>query len=314
MARYQKERMKHIAYMVALTLLGWGIYAIESWEMKDANTNIRGVQEVQGEGELKLTFLDIGQGDATYVEFHDGTDMLIDCAIDGRILEALGRVMEWNDRTLDYLIVTHPDLDHYGGCEEVLTRFDVGTIVYNGLKKEDSKLWQSFDRAVRAEGAEYLEIGQYDVWEIASTTITFLYPDHEIAVDTKVPGRATDTGANDTSIVMTLRHGPTSIALMGDAEDPLEAYLAETYGEELDVDILKLGHHGSDSSSSEEFLGLVSPQDAIVSAGKENKYGHPSLRVLKRVERASSTLWRTDAQGDIRVIIGDAGYEIKYGK
>lgn len=299
--------MKYIFYLIIVAL------GVSVWYEYDLRTHpepeIHGVKEA-GASQLTVTFLDIGQGDATYLDFGNGEDMLIDCAIDGRILEALGRVMSWTDRVIDYLVVTHPDLDHYGGCEDVLHKFEVKNVIYNGLKKEDSKLWQSFSAAAHAKGVNYREITSPETVAIASTTLEFLYPDHPIGEDQKIPGLKKDTGSNDTSIVMKVVHDTTSVLLMGDAEDSLEKYLAEAYGDELDVDILKLGHHGSDSSSGQEFLDLTSPVHAVVSAGKENKYGHPSLRVLKRAERIHSTVWRTDKHGDVTVMIGDGGYEI----
>ncbi len=296
--------MKYVFYLVVLSLVVAVTYVYRI--PKNNDPQVGGFKE-GAENILQITFLDIGQGDATYVEFGNGEDMLIDCAIDARILEALGRVMSWKDRTLDYLVITHPDLDHYGGCEEVLSRFDVKHVVYNGLKKQDSNMWQSFDTAARREG-EYVEITELTEWNIATTTVQFLYPDHEIARDPKIPGNAKDVGSNNTSIVMKMIHGNTSILLMADAEAPLETYLVETYGEDMDVDILKLGHHGSDSSSSENFLEYVTPKDSIASAGKDNTYGHPSRRVEKRLNRVSSTLWRTDKQGDIHAVIDDTKY------
>ncbi|HRH23494.1 MAG TPA: MBL fold metallo-hydrolase [Candidatus Magasanikbacteria bacterium] len=302
--------MKYVFYLVVLSLAVAASYLFEVPE--NSNPQVEGVKE-NGQNNLEITFLDIGQGDATYITFANGEDMLVDCAIDGRILEALGRVMDWKDKEIDYLVVTHPDLDHYGGCEEVMNRFEIKHVVYNGLKKEDSKLWKSFDAAAHMEG-EYMEITHPTDWIIASTTLTFSYPDHEIGVDSKIPGRKIDTGSNDTSIVMKVFHGNTSVLLMADAEDALEKYLIETYGQELDADILKLGHHGSDTSSGEDLLELVSPADAIVSAGIDNSYGHPSRRVLKRLSRVSSTVWRTDEQGDIIVVIGENDYSVSTKK
>ncbi len=296
--------MKYIFYLVVGCLVVSSIFAYEILPKGD----VQGVKEEKDIG-LTITFLDIGQGDATYLEFANGEDMLIDCAIDARILEALGRVMVWNDRVIDYLIITHPDLDHYGGCEEVMKRFDIKHVWYNGLKKEDSAMWRSFWTASQGEG-EYVELQGRKELVIASTTIEFLYPDHPIVVDSRVPGLKKDTGSNDTSIVTKVIYGNTSVLLMADAEEPLEKYLIEKYTSDLDVDILKLGHHGSDSSSSEDFLEATSPSDAIVSAGEKNKYGHPSFRVLKRVERASSTVWRTDKQSDIVAHITRDGYVI----
>lgn len=261
-------------------------------------------------GKVKIIFLDIGQGDATFIEFPDGQQMLVDCAIDGRILEALGRVMPYYDRDIDYLLITHQDLDHFGGCEEVLNRFEVKHIVYSGSQDKTNEMWQSFWEAKNNEGAVYEEIQAEDVWTIASTSVHFLYPDHAIAQSDKIPGFDGEINANNTSLVFRLDYGLSSLLMMADAEKELETYLLETYSDQLDVDILKIGHHGSDTSSIQEFIDVVTPKDAIASCGLDNKFGHPSRRVMKRVERASSTMWRTDLQGDILLEMDNEGYEI----
>lgn len=247
--------------------------------------------------------MDIGQGDATFITFPDDTQMLIDCSIDARILEALGRVMPYYDRTIDYLVITHPDMDHFGGCEDVLERFDVAHIVYTGVSKDGVQRWQSYLEAQTKEEAVYIEIDHQERWSIASSTLFFLYPDHSVKEQVRVPGFEKDTGVNNTSITFVLEYEGTSLLLAGDIEEELELYLVNTYSELLDIDILKVGHHGSPGSSSHIFLETTSPQDAIISSGKGNKYGHPSPRVLKRLERVSSTIWRTDEKGDILVSI-----------
>ena len=266
-----------------------------------------GVSETQDavsvQDKLKIVFLDVGQGDATFIEFPDGRQMLVDCAIDGRILEALGRVMEFYDKDLDYLLITHPDSDHYGGCEEVLSRFNVGTIVYNGFKKEYDDLWQSFWTAVQNENAQYIEVDSEDTWEVASTTVHFLYPDQPLVLVTTTWQKESNNG----SIVFELNYAGVETLLTGDAEAELEEYLVHTYGEQIDTDILKIGHHGSGGASIQEFVDMTSPLYSAISCGLGNKFGHPSRRVTKRLERASSTIWRTDLQGDVIVIVDESG-------
>ncbi|PIR75260.1 MAG: hypothetical protein CO030_01315 [Candidatus Magasanikbacteria bacterium CG_4_9_14_0_2_um_filter_42_11] len=275
------------------------------------------IEEVQ-EPTLKITFLDIGQGDSTLVEFSDGQQMLVDCAIDDRVLEALGRVMPFYDHEIEYLVVTHPDLDHYGGCLDVMKRLDIGHILYNGMEKPYDELWQSFHAEVQAQmadGKEYIEVDEPFVWEIASTTVNVLYPDHSIPQNDHIPGLEKDVGANDTSVVIKLSYGTQDMLLMGDAEKDLEEYLVQTYGEQLDVEVLKMGHHGSQSSSSQAFINATSPEVAIASCGLNNKFGHPSPRVLKRFERAHTDTLRTDVSGDILLTVFEDHYEIstQYG-
>ncbi len=248
--------------------------------------------------EMTVAFLDIGQGDATFITFPNGQQMLVDCAIDARILEALGRVVPFHDFTIDYLVVTHPDLDHYGGCVDVMKRFDVAHTIFNGYQKETVDYFDVFQDTIQHEGA-YHEITEEESLDIASTTVHFLYPDHSIRQDPRIPGSKTETESNNTSIVIKLSYGEQDVLLTGDTEEPLEKYLVEKHGESVHVEVLKVGHHGSDSSSSREFLQAVSPQHVTISVGAENRYGHPSNRVLKRLQRIGAHVWRTDQVGDI---------------
>ncbi|MFH0857122.1 MAG: MBL fold metallo-hydrolase, partial [Candidatus Magasanikbacteria bacterium] len=244
--------------------------------------------------EILINFLDVGQGDATFIEFENGEQLLLDCSIDARILESLGKNMDFSDRTLDYLFVTHPDKDHYGGCIDVLKRFEVKNIFYTGFAKQDD-FYYEFENAITeeiTEGAVYTEIGEPFSMNIVSSTLSFLYPD--VPVDSII-----SLEANESSIVLRLDYGETSAIFMGDAEISVEEYLGETYPDSLDVDILKVGHHGSAGATGKEFLEQVTPQYAIISVGVENTYGHPSPRVLKKLERTGAKILRTDLEGDI---------------
>lgn len=254
-----------------------------------------------------INFLDIGQGDATLITFEDGQQMLVDCAIDARIIEALGRAMPVYDKDIDYLVVTHPDADHYGGCIDVLNQFNIGTIIVNGLEK-NGDFFQTYWDTVEAEESELLFLSRETVWSIASTTIHWLYPDHDIQIDSDIPGIEKETNANDTSIAMKLSYNGVDILMTGDAEEAEELYLIDTYGAQLDIDILKAGHHGSNTSSIPPFVEATSPLHSIFSAGVDNNFGHPSLRVIRRLERAGSKIWRTDRQGDILLEVGEGEF------
>lgn len=259
-------------------------------------------EQVRADG-VKIVFLDIGQGDATFIQWPDGTQMLIDCAKDARILEALGRVMPFYDFDIDYLLVTHPDLDHYGGCVDVLEKYTVSNIVYNGYNEKLNDYWQSYWAAAWAEGAAYTEITDRTVWQLGNTKIDFLYPDHELAKDPNVPGFEKETGSNNSSLVFKLSLGDMDALFTGDAEAELEQFLIDTYRDELGAEVLKLGHHGSGSSTVQPFLDAVSPEYAVASAGKDNSYGHPSARVIKRIERKGAQMLRTDLHGDVTIML-----------
>ena len=252
---------------------------------------------------IKIAFFDIGQGDASFVEWPDGTQMLVDCAIDDRILEALGRVMGPFDHTIDYLVVSHPDLDHYGGCVDVMKRFELKHIVYNGYKKNSSQYFPVFLQTIQDEvknGAEYIEMDHEQSWHINSSTLHFLYPDFPINTHPLLSKVKKTDASNNTSIFMILQYGKEKIVFTGDTEFEEENYLMNKYtSSTLDVDVLKVGHHGSAGSTSDAFLKVLTPTYATISSGKGNRYGHPTLRTLHRLERVNAKIWRTDEKGDI---------------
>ena len=256
---------------------------------------------------LKITFLDIGQGDASLIDFPNGEQMLVDCSEDARILEALGRVMNFYDNEIDYLLITHPDSDHYGGCEEVLNRFKVKNIIYSGYQKTGDEAWNSFfEKFTKNSDLNYIKIDHEQTMMISSTSLHFLYPNHSLELDSKIPNLNKKSNVNNTSIVFELTYKDKEILFTGDMESDLENYLISNYGDILDTDILKVGHHGSSSGSGQNFLDIVTPEYSIISVGKNNKFGHPSLRVLKRLERVGTKILRTDLIKDITCFIGES--------
>lgn len=250
---------------------------------------------------LKIEFLDVGQGDASFIEFPDGEQMLVDCAVDARILAKLGQIMPYYDKDIDYLVVTHPDSDHYGGCIDVLDRFHIKNIVYNGLKKDHDQFWQEFWKQVQSENATCIEINQEQTWSIASSTIQWLFPDKSAE---ELPDSLKKKD-NNTSLIFKISFQNHSVLFTADAENELEQYLLNKYKDELDSDILKIAHHGSSGSSGRLFLEAVNPADAVISVGKDNKFGHPSPRVLKKLERVGSHIFRTDEIGNVVCEIGE---------
>lgn len=197
--------------------------------------------------------------------------------------------MSVGDRSIDVVIGTHPDKDHVAGLVDVLARYQVTQIIRTE-NVNDTAPSEAFDGAVAAEGANvsYGRAGQ--VWRLgASTTLTILSP----ATNPK------EWESNASSIVTILRYGETEFLLTGDAGEGTELFLVDQYGTALQSDVLKLGHHGSRTSSSERFLQTVQPQYAVVSAGKDNDYGHPHDEVVQRVGSLGATLVSTGESGTL---------------
>ena len=242
---------------------------------------------------LTVSFLDVGQGDATFIESPSGTQVLIDGGADSRVLGALSEELGFFDRDIDMLVATHPDGDHIGGLIDVLIRYDVGTVLMTE-NVNDTPVYDAFIRAVEEERAAvlYARAGQvYDlgVGSAGSTTLTILFPDHD----------PTNMESNDSSIISKLTYGGISYLFTGDAPQNIETYLVEKNSLLLASDVLKVGHHGSRTSSSEIFIQAVAPTYAIISAGKDNKYGHPHKEVTDLLTRYGITTKNTADLGSI---------------
>ena len=246
-----------------------------------------------------VIFFNIGQGDSALIRFNNGQKMLVDCGPDKKILSKLGKYLPFYDRTIDYLLVTHPDSDHYGGCVDVLDQYNVREIITNSSRKDSDQYWQIWNKKMQAEKARIKIISGAEYWQIGSSTLDFLAPDPSLSIAGK------DSGGNNSSVVFKLTNAGESFLFTGDMETPLEDALVQKYCSTtlfacptLQAGILKVGHHGSDSSSGEKFLEEVDPQEAVISVGK-NTFGHPSLRVLKKLVRAGARIMRTDEMDDI---------------
>ncbi|MBI2097939.1 MAG: MBL fold metallo-hydrolase [Candidatus Vogelbacteria bacterium] len=240
-------------------------------------------------GVLTAAFLDVGQGDAIYIEAPNGNQVLIDAGSGRQVLRALGQVMPFSDRSIDLMIATHPDADHIGGFPAVLERFVVGAVMEPGVSS-DTAIYRAFRAAVAAEGAKVIAarrgmaivLGRGAVLEI-------LFPDRDPS------GWETNTA----SIVARLTYGENEFLLTGDTPIKIEKYLLAFDRRALASDVLKAGHHGSDTSSDPSFLAAVRPAYAVISAGQNNRYGHPRETVLESLRRIGAEILRTDESGTI---------------
>jgi len=238
---------------------------------------------------FQIHFLDVGQGDAVLLQTPDGFEVLIDGGASSAVLQQLASQQSWQDRAIDIVIATHPDTDHVGGLNDVLARYEVDLIIQTEADS-DSPAATAFAVAAQAEGAtlQYARAGQL-VRLGASTTIEVLAP----ASDTSA------WGSNAASVVVRVVYGDTAFMLTGDAPAAAEEYLAETYGAQLQSNVLKLGHHGSKTSTSELFLDTVRPTYAVVSASIDNSYGHPDQSVMQRVFARDIQSFHTGLDGTV---------------
>lgn len=243
---------------------------------------------------LKITFLDIGQGDSIFIEAPSGRQMLIDGGKNRSVIRQLSKVMPWYDRTIDVVLGTHPDADHIGGLPDVLARYQVGLIVESSVKDEGGADSAALENAAaQEEGATRLTAERGQIIDLGKGAyLEILFPDRP------VPGLETNTG----SVVARLVYGETSFMLTGDSPKAIEEYLIRLDGNALKSTILKAGHHGSRTSSDLSFVGFVSPEYGIYSRGCDNTYGHPHEEVKEIFARLGIPTLDTCEEGNIMFV------------
>jgi len=242
--------------------------------------------------QLCVDYLDIGQGDATLIESPTGVRVLIDGGPGSGVLRELGRQMSFFDRTIDVIIATHPDKDHIGGLVDVLKRYAVGTIILTENKSE-TPVSELFQRRVEEEEAEVIYARRGMIFDLGEgVVLEILFPDRNPA----------ELESNTASIVSRLVYGETEFLFTGDSPKSIEEYLVSISGSGLESDVLKVGHHGSKTSTAETFVSAVDPDFAIVSAGKDNRYGHPHAEVLGILDAYTIETKNTADVGSISVV------------
>ena len=251
-------------------------------------------------GGLRITALDVGQGDSLLVEFPDGRAMLVDgggmvgSGIDLGRRVLLPELAARRRRRIDIVVVTHPHPDHFLGFLTALPELEVGEVWESGLASATDPDG-ALARLLRTLGDRGAVLRRPA--ELCRGTHSF--GGAEVRVLAPCPGFDGLASANDNSIVLQLRLGSRSALLVGDAERETEARLVATYGTSLKADLLKVGHHGSRTSSTPAFLAAVAPEVAIISSGVRNRFGHPARVTLDALASRSIDVRRTDRKGAI---------------
>lgn len=238
---------------------------------------------------LTLAFLDVGQGDAIFIEAPNGNQVLIDGGANKSVLRQLSKVMPFYDRSIDVVIATHPDKDHIGGLPDVLQKYQVGFLLDSG-NASDNATYKEMLRLTEANGIKQVEAkrGMAIVLD-KDVFLNILFPDRDVS----------GVESNTASVVARLVYGDTEFMLTGDSPKMIEEYLVMLDGENLKSDVLKVGHHGSKTSSSASFIGYVAPKYSVISAGRNNKYGHPHTDVVNILKQFGSAILSTQDRGTI---------------
>ncbi len=239
--------------------------------------------------------LDVGQGDASLLHTSAGYNILIDTGPDQSVLSALDQVLPPFDRTIDLLFITHPHADHLNGALYVLERYHVGGVVMSDVKYQ-SVQYDLLKKKIREQGILLFEARADLDWQIdQKTSLDILFPFTTLHDQVF-------KNVNNASLVMMLKTNTEQILLTGDMEEELELILSKYYGDKLAALGLKVGHHGSKTSSSELLLNLVKPKEMFISVGRNNSFKHPSSQTLARLQQLGSVK-RTDEVGTIIKIL-----------
>ena len=281
---------------------------------------------------FSVHFIDVGNGDCIFIRFPDGKNMLIDCGENSQSnLKNIDNILKtYSVTTIDYFVLTHPDADHVGNAESIVNSYTVNKAfipnIYNG---QDYKSFYKGVTALQKKGVEivYSRLGD----GVLTDTYFMVFLSPCASLDGDVYGEfngldcPTDAQINDLSPMIYVEYSNVSFLFTGDASKTQEKLVEDNvklgiYNQFMkgkidlsQVDFLKVAHHGADDCSSQDFLNMVQPQNAIISVGGNNIYGHPSSRVLDRLYLANPNvnLLRTDVCGNICISVSANGeYEI----
>ncbi|EOU1684465.1 ComEC/Rec2 family competence protein [Clostridium perfringens] len=243
--------------------------------------------KVSKDSKLMISYMDVGQGDAAYIKVN-GNDILIDAGPRNNSKELLEQLKAKNIDDFELVIATHPHEDHIGGMVDVFKEYEVKAF-YSPKITHTTKTYENLVKAVKDEGLKTKELKGGMVIDLGEGAKFEVF----------TPQKSEYEELNDYSPIMKLSFGDTSYLFTGDAEKLAEEEALAKYKTSLDSDVIKFGHHGSSSSSSNAFIEAVSPKYGIISCAKDNKYGHPHRETLDIIKKYNIKTFRTDTDGEI---------------
>ena len=235
--------------------------------------------------DIKVSFFDVGQGDSALIQA-DGKSMLIDAGPDESADRLLSYLSDSGIKQIDILVGTHPHEDHIGGIDDVLGKYSVGSI-WMPKAAAETQTFEDLLLAIQDKGLKITAPAPGATYTLGNGKITVLAPNSQTYDD-----------LNNYSIVFRLDYGNNSFLFTGDAEELAENEILQSK-HLIDADVLKVGHHGSNTATSQSFLDAITPNWAVISCGKDNTYGHPHAETLVRLQTAGATILRTDLDGTI---------------
>ncbi len=252
------------------------------------NFNISGKENVLSSSNLTVHFIDVGQGDSILIQCSNGSNILVDAGVPAEGPTVVDYLKDQGVSTLYAIVETHPHKDHIGGFSNVINSFTVKN-VYTTKATSTTKTYTNLQNLIKDKNLPVTNI-TYGVTIPADTSVSMTFLS---------PIRASYSDLNDWSGVLKVQYGDVSFLLMGDASTNVEGDLLSKCKDKLPSTVLKVGHHGSSTSTSSSFLDAVKPQYAVIEVGKDNPYGHPTSATLKRLSDANIKVFRTDLDGTV---------------
>lgn len=249
-----------------------------------------------------IYFLDVGQGDSEYIKLRDGRDILIDGGPNDKVLTELGKVMDFGDRRIDLVVLTHPHADHLTGLISVVNRFEIGEVWQSGVEYPSS-IYDEWKSSIKTKNIkdEAVVKGKEETFNSGSVKFSVLYP-----LSLEKNQKADDL--NNSSVVTKLNDDKISFLFLGDAQ--LQAQQKILPDLNL-ITILKVGHHGSTNGTLEDMLKITRPAVAVIEVGAKNTYGHPAQSVINLLKQYVVQIYRTDQNGTVEISTDGQSYQIK---
>jgi len=266
------------------------------------------------DGKLHIIVCDVGQGDATYIRFADGSDMLVDGGPNDKVLSCLGKYMPFWDRSIDVVLLTHAEYDHIQGLLSVVKRYKVGYFVRSAVS-QDNEDYRSLLAYIHNHQVQEKMVMSGQSIRIGRATVSVVWPSAEqIAAmsgpGAQVLGHSTES-VNEGSVVFWLRYGSFDALFPGDVSLSLSATHGVKQLADNTVELLKVPHHGSKFGMDKAFIGWLKPSLAIVSVSNNNTYGHPSAEIQTLLADEQVKLLRTDEKGNIEIMSDGKGWFIQ---
>lgn len=285
--RELKMKKKGITIVVVVILVATGYMGLEDG-LEILVNEAATIEDTIASGDMRVTYIDVDQGDCTLIQTEE-YNVLMDTGNNNQGETVVSYLQQQGVEHLDYLIFTHPDADHIGGGDNVLEAVEVDTVLMPELE-HDTQTYQEVIDDIEAFEIEVIHPQVGNAFTIGDAQFTILCPEEELVSKNDI---------NGSSLGIKLVHGKNSFVMCGDAEEESEEAMVRRFGDNLEADVLKCGHHGSSTATTDEFLRAVDPTWAVISCGVDNSYGHPHSEVISKLKDDDVQIYRTDKLGTI---------------